>query len=164
MIWKPYLFSAYLWAILVVSHKNGSGIYKYWGTVGLLGSMESLKCVLSAEKVFELGEWVICAGKEISLKKSVLILIHYCCSLVNTKMLLATSKSYPRDLKFESVGYFFIRNGNFSRKIELFNFWHISTMVWATLLILPHLKYEQNSIVLLNLVKSVISVLHFWQL
>ena len=66
-------------------------------------------------------------------KKSVSLLIHYCSSLVNSKMLLATSKSYPRDLKFESVGYFFMRNGNFSRKIELFNFWHISTMVWATL-------------------------------
>ena len=116
-----------------LSDKNGSTIHKYWPTDEFLGSMESLKCVLPAENVLKLEKWVICAGNEILQKKSVSLLNHYCSSLVNTKMLLATSKYHPRDLKFESVGQLFMRNGNFSRKWELFYFWHISTMVWATL-------------------------------
>ena len=112
-------------AFLELSDKNWSTIHKYWPTDEFLGSMESLKCVLSAKNVFELEKLIMCAGNEILQKKSVSLLNHYCSSLVNTKMLLATSKYHPTDLKFESVGQLFMRNGNFSRKWELFNFWHI---------------------------------------
>ena len=112
-------------AFLELTDNDWSCIHKYWPTDEFLGSMESLKCVLYAENVFKLLKWVMCAGKEILQKKSVSLLNHYCISLVNTKMLLATSKSHPTDLKFESVGQLFMRNWNFSRKWELFNFWHI---------------------------------------
>ena len=96
-------------------------LWKAWSVCYLLKMFLSLKNELSVQ---EMRSWK---------KKSVSLLNHYCSSLVNTKMLLATSKYHPRDLKFESVGQLFMRNGNFSRKWELFYFWHISTMVWATL-------------------------------
>ena len=96
-------------------------LWKAWSVCYLLKMFLSLKNELSVQEMRSCK------------KKSVSLLNHYCSSLVNTKMLLATSKYHPRDLKFESVGQLFMRNGNFSRKWELFNFWHISTMVWATL-------------------------------
>ena len=66
-------------------------------------------------------------------KRWVSQLIHYSHSVVNTKMVWGTPKYHPRLMKFESVAHLLMENWKTSLKLELLDFWHNSTITWATL-------------------------------
>ena len=123
LFWLFFLTSPNL-AFLGLSDKNWPSIHKHWSRSEFLDSMESLKCVLSAENVFELRKWVTCAENQILQEKSVSLEIYYCTSLVNTKMVWGTPKYHPRLMKFESVVQLFMGNQKISRKNTLLDFWH----------------------------------------
>ena len=78
-------------------------LWKDWSLYYLLKRFLSLKNKLYVQEIrFNTKRWVS-------------LLIYYCSSLVNTKLQMATPKSHPIFMKFESVVQLFMEN----RKISL---------------------------------------------
>ena len=79
-------------------------LWKDWSLYYLLKRFLSLKNKLYVQEI------------RFSTKRWVSPLIYYCSSLVNTKLQMATPKSHPIFMKFESVVQLFMENGKISLK------------------------------------------------